>query len=310
LSIPHAEILILLGLFIRVMPQLGRLQRYWQSFVSLLPAFAAVTELEHQCAQAAEIRVPVQPAPHLRRVLGLEQVSFRYPHSERLVLQNVDLTVAAGRITAIVGPSGAGKSTVADLIMGLIEPERGRVTIDGVVLQKQQTYAWRQRIGYVAQDTFLFHDTVRQNLIWARGDATDDEIRRALKMAAAEEFVMRMPQGLDTVVGDRGALLSQGERQRIALARALLRRPMLLVLDEAFNSLDAENEQRIWRTIERLRGEVTIVLIAHRFSTVRSADVIYVLEDGKVAESGDWAALYANENGRLRTLYEAQKVLA
>ena len=310
LTIPHTEILILLALFIRLMPQLGRLQNYFQSFVSLLPAFAAVTELERRCVEAAEVRAPAQPAPRLSNTLRLEQVSFRYPRGERFVLQDVDMAIPAGRITAIVGPSGAGKSTAADLIMGLIEPEQGRLTIDGAALERQQAYAWRERIGYVAQDTFLFHETIRRNLKWARNEASEAEVMRALEMAAADDFVLRMPQGLDTVAGDRGALLSQGERQRIALARALLRHPTLLVLDEAFNSLDAENEQRIWRAIERLRGEVTIVLIAHRFATVRSADVIYVLEDGKVVESGEWTALYANENGRLRTLYEAQKVLA
>jgi ATP-binding cassette subfamily C protein len=310
LTVPRAEILILLALFIRVMPQLGRLQERWQTFVSLLPAFAQIADLEHRCTQAAEARTTAQPAPQLRRALRMEQITFRYPGSERPVLQQVDILIPAGQITAIVGPSGAGKSTAADLIMGLIEPEQGRITIDGAVLERQQTYSWRERIGYVAQDTYLFHDTIRENLKWARTDATDAELKRALEMAAADDFVLRMPQGLDTVVGDRGALLSQGERQRIALARGLLRGPSLLVLDEAFNSLDAENEQRIWHAIERLRGEVTIVLIAHRFATVRSADVIYVLENGIVAESGDWAALYARQNGRLRTLYEAQKVVA
>jgi ATP-binding cassette subfamily C protein len=308
LTVPRVELLVLLALFIRLMPQVGRLQNYYQSFVALLPAFAAVTELERRCLAAAEVRTSADPPPQLQHMLRLERVSFRYPRSERFVLQGVDMAIPAGRITAIVGPSGAGKSTAADLIMGLIEPEQGRLTIDGAALERQQAYAWRERIGYVAQETFLFHDTVRRNLQWARTDASEAEMMRALKMAAADDFVLRMPAGLDTVVGDRGALVSQGERQRLALARALLRRPALLVLDEAFNSLDAENEQRIWQAIERLRGEVTIVLIAHRFATVRSADVIHVLEDGKVVESGDWTALYANENGRLRTLYEAQKV--
>ena len=174
----------------------------------------------------------------------------------------------------------------------------------------ERALSWREKIGYVAQDTFLFHDTVRANLLWARPDATESDLRGALRMAAADEFVARLPQGLDTIVGDRGATLSQGERQRLALARALLRRPRLLVLDEATNSLDSENETRILGAIERIHGGITTVLIAHRLSTIRWADLIYVIEDGRVVESGDWTTLSAKLDGRFRSWCVAQGLAA
>ena len=212
-----------------------------------------------------------------------------------------------------MGSSGAGKSTIADLLMGLITPEMGRITVDGVPLEHSQS--WRESIGYVAQDTFLFHDTVRANLLWARPDATESELSEVLTMAAAEEFVSRLPQQLDTVIGDRGATLSQGERQRLALARALLRRPKLLVFDEATNSLDSENETRILSAIEHLRegiagAGVTTVLIAHRLSTIRWADLIYVIEAGRVVESGDWTTLSVKLDGRFRSWCVAQGLAA
>ncbi len=226
------------------------------------------------------------------------------------MLRGVDLRIPAGATVAIVGPSGAGKSTIADLLMGLMPPASGRVMVDNVRLDASHAPAWREQVGYVAQDTPLFHDSVRANLLWARPEATEGELHDALRMAAADEFVARLPHGIDTVIGDRGATLSQGERQRIALARAILRRPRLLVLDEATNSLDSDNEARILGAIERMRGGLTVVLIAHRLSTVRRADLIYVVEDGAVVEWGDWRALCAKLDGRFRTWCVAQGLAA
>ena len=155
----------------------------------------------------------------------------------------------------------------------------------------------------------MFHDTVRTNLLWARPGATEPEMIEALSLAAAGDFVRGLPAGLETIVGDRGILLSQGERQRIALARAMLRRPAMLVLDEATNSLDSDNESKVLGAIERLRGDLTTVLIAHRLSTIRWADLIYVIENGRVVESGDWETLNSRD-GRFRALCEAQSLSA
>ncbi|MGC2757070.1 ABC transporter ATP-binding protein, partial [Candidatus Binatus sp.] len=235
---------------------------------------------------------------------------FTYPPNATPVLRGIDLTIPVGRTVAIVGPSGAGKSTIADLVMGLMPAGSGRVTVDGTPLNPARALLWREGIGYVGQDTYLFHDTVRANLLWARPDANENQLRAALRKAAADEFVARLPDGIDTIVGDRGATLSQGERQRLALARAILRQPRLLVLDESTNSLDSENEARILGAIEQMQGGITTVLIAHRLSTIRWADLIYVIEDGQVVESGDWTTLSARLDGRFRSWCVAQGLAA
>ena len=209
--------------------------------------------------------------------MRLESVSFGYEDVAEPALGSVTLRIPAGRTTAIVGPSGSGKSTLADLLLGLIVPAEGRVLVDETPLTPELLPAWRDQIGYVPQDSFHFHDTVRANLLWARPEASEAELQEALEVAAAG-FVTRLPQGLDTVLGDRGVRLSGGERQRIALARALLRRPAMLILDEATSSLDSENERRVQDAIERLHGRLTILVITHRLTTVRLADSIHVLD--------------------------------
>ena len=181
--------------------------------------------------------------------------------------------------------------------------------VDGNMLEPRLLRPWREQIGYVAQDTFLFNDTVRSNLLWACPEAGEEEIWQALKLAAAAGFISELPEGLETVLGDRGVRLSGGERQRLALARALLREPSLLILDEATSALDSKNERRIQDAIDRLHGSVTILVITHRLSTVREADVIYVLESGRVVESGTWEALISNEDGRFSALAGAQGIL-
>jgi ATP-binding cassette subfamily C protein len=234
-----------------------------------------------------------------------DSVSFKYEDGAQPALASVKLTIPAGQTTAIVGPSGAGKSTLADLLLGLIVPTEGRVLVDETPLTPGLLPAWRDQIGYVPQDSFHFHDTVRTNLLWARPDASEAELQEALEVAAAG-FVKRLPQGLDTVLGDRGVRLSGGERQRIALARALLRRPAMLILDEATSSLDSENERRVQDAIERLHGRLTILIITHRLTTVRRADLIHVLDGGEVVESGNWDALLNGSTGRFRSLCDSQ----
>lgn len=244
----------------------------------------------------------------LRHYIRFEKVSFNYDEGKTPAISNLDLLIKAGETTAIVGPSGAGKSTIADLVMGLIVPDEGWILVDGTQLTPERIKTWRDQIGYVAQDTFLFHDTIRANLLWAHPGATEEEIDHALRLAAIEEFVAGLPRGLNTILGDRGVLVSGGERQRLALARALLRRPSLLILDEATSFLDSENEKRIQMAIEKLHRQMTILLISHRLSTVRAADFIYVLEDGCLVESGTWDSLLANKKGRFFALCQAQGI--
>lgn len=306
LAIPTAEMLLLLFAFARIMPRFASLQQSYQVFVNHIPAFGSVLRMQASCEAAVEPRPQKAEKVELRRAIRFDGVSFRY--AETPVIRDLDLMIPAGQTTAVVGPSGSGKSTIADLTMGLLWPDEGRVLVDGLPLIPGRLKSWRNQIGYVTQDTFLFHDTIHANLLWASPRATETEVRRALSLAAAEEFVARLPRGLDTVVGDRGALLSGGERQRLALARALLRRPTLLILDEALSAVDSENEQRIQEAIARLHGHMTIVVISHRMSAVRGADVIHVLEHGRIVESGTWETLIAREHGRFRALCQAQGI--
>ena len=309
LALPPSEILILLILFARLVPRVRLMQSSYRGFVGLLPGFVTATNIEERSRAAAETAASGGLPSEFRRSVRLEDVWFTYPGGQVPVLRGIDLTISAGRTIAIVGPSGAGKSSIADLVMGLMGPVSGRITIDGMPLDAEHVQTWREKVGYVAQDTFLFHDTVRANLLWARPAATEAGLQEALRVAAADEFVARLPHGLDTVVGDRGATLSQGEQQRLALARGLLRRPRLLVLDEATNSLDSESETRIFSALERIPG-ITTLLIAHRLSTIRWADFIYVIEGGQVVESGNWTTLVAELGGRFRSWCVAQGIAA
>lgn len=302
-----AQVLVLAFTFSRLLGFVSSLQGMWHTFTIVLPTFDLTERLRERLVAAAE---PPRPAEtqrvNLREAVRLTEVSFRYDETKDLfALRGATLAIPARRVTALCGPSGAGKSTVADLVLGLLSPSQGSITIDGLPLNGSRLHDWRQSIGYVPQEIFLFHDTVRANLLWARPEASEADLRAALNAAAATAFVDRLPQGLDTVVGDRGVRLSGGERQRIALARALLRRPTLLVLDEATSSLDPENERLVQDAIERLHGELTILLIAHRLSTVRMADNIVVLSQGAIAESGTWDQLCAREEGTFRRLVAA-----
>jgi ATP-binding cassette, subfamily C, bacterial len=179
--------------------------------------------------------------------------------------------------------------------------------VDGVPLDPGSMSRWREQIGYVPQETFLFHDTIRANLLWARPTATEGELREALRLASADAFVRRLPNGMETVIGDRGILLAGGERQRLALARALLRSPDLLILDEATSSLDSENERQIQHAIERLHGRTTMLVITHRLATIREADLIHVMENGRLVESGSWWDLVRG-GGRFEDLCRAQRI--
>ena len=308
LGMAPAELFVLLVLFLRLAPQFSSLQVYFQALTTEMPAYVGLMDLEKQLtpdATPAESSALAEPIRFARDV-RVEQVTFAY--GSEPVLREVSLTIPVGGAVALVGSSGAGKSTLADIVLGLLAPQTGRVAVDGVELTRARLQAWRDQIAYVPQETFLFHDTVRQNLRWAAPGATDRQIWIALTSAAADDFVRRLPNGLETVVGDRGVLLSGGERQRLALARALLRHPRLLILDEATSALDSENERVVQEAIERLRGTVAILVIAHRLSTVRQANMIYVLESGQIVETGNWETLIARPAGRFRALCLAQGV--
>lgn len=205
---------------------------------------------------------------------------------EPIVLNNVNLEFLGGRMTALVGPSGSGKTTVVDLLARLFSPQDGRITMDGADIRQYDLKSWRQAIGYVSQDTFIFSGTIRENIAFSKPDASFEAIQRAACIANAEEFIARLPAGYDTVVGDRGMKLSGGQRQRIAIARAILRDPPILIFDEATSSLDTVAERMVQAGIEAASRDRTAIVIAHRLSTIIRADRIYVIDGGRVVESG------------------------
>jgi ATP-binding cassette subfamily B protein len=222
-------------------------------------------------------------------------VSFSYP-GHNPVLNDINITIKKGKVTAIVGESGSGKSTLIDLLIGFYEPDKGEILADKKPLQEFDIYSFRHHIGYVPQDTVLFNDTVKSNLLWSNKKATEKEIIEVCKLANADEFIMNLSDGYDTVVGERGVRLSGGERQRIALARALLRKPELLILDEATSALDSHSELLIKSAIEKIAHKTTLVVIAHRLSTIVNADLIYVLQKGRIIEQGNYHNLIKSGN--------------
>ena len=309
LRVSTAQLLVLLFIFARLMPRLVSIYRQLQGLAIALPVLEAVAKLERECLAAAEPAPSHLPEVAFAKGIRLEKVSFNYlRRAASPAVSKLDLEIPAGLTTAIVGPSGAGKTTLADLLIGLLSPTGGRIEVDGKTLTPERLAAWRRHISYVAQETLLFHDTVRANLAWANPGASEDDLWHALRLSAAHDFVAGLPEGLDTILGERGVLVSGGERQRLSLARALLRRPNMLVLDEATSSLDSENELRIQHAIESLHQQMTIVVITHRLSTIRHADLIHVLDHGRVVESGTWDELMARPGGRFLRLCQAQGI--
>lgn len=269
LSISLATLLLLLLIFSRLMPQLASIQSSYQRLLHQLPAFEDVRLLMQACEAAAESKLATEAAPpELAQQITLEHVCFRYEHGNRQVIDNLSLEIRKNATVALTGPSGAGKSTLADLIAGLLVPDSGTIRCDDIVLEGDARMAWRRGVAYITQEVFLFHDTVRANLEWVAEGTGESDIWQALEMAAAADFVHALPDGLDTVIGDRGVRLSGGERQRLALARALLSKPQLLILDEATSALDHENEQKIHQALLQLDGKLTIIIIAHRETTI------------------------------------------
>jgi ATP-binding cassette subfamily C protein len=308
LGVPTAHLFLLLFMFARLMPRVTSLYESAQSFVITFPAFEALMAFEARCLVAAEAPVGHFEPIAMRDRVRFDRVTFDYRGDGAAVaVRDVSLDIEAGQTTAIVGPSGAGKSTLVDLLTGLLAPTTGRVLVDGKPLRSEHLKAWRDQIGYVPQDSFFFHDSVRANLLWANPDATEADLWQAI-MAASADFVRALPEGLDTIIGDRGVLISGGERQRLGLARALVRRPSILILDEATSSVDSENEARIQNAIDDLHEQVTIVIVTHRLSTVRRANGIHVVEQGRLVESGTWNELVSRERGRFCELCSAQGI--
>jgi len=244
----------------------------------------------------------------IRGEVAFDNVSFRYA-TGTVALSRVTFRVNSGEVVALVGPSGAGKSTVASLIPRFYDPVEGRVLVDGRDVRTLQLAPLRRQIAIVPQETVLFATTIRENIAYGRRDATPEEIEAAAVAANAHDFILRTPEGYETVLGERGARLSQGQRQRLAIARAILADPRILILDEATSSLDAESERLVQDALEKLMRGRTTFIIAHRLATVTKAHRILVLDRGRLVEEGTFTELMSGDT-LFRKLYEVQHRLA
>ncbi|MGW6149764.1 ABC transporter ATP-binding protein [Bacillus mycoides] len=306
-----AQLLLIILIFSRLWPRFMTIQSNLEQLAASIPAFKSLWELQEECKEAIEMQ-DIHQQKHIKPICieqGIEckDIYFRYNKKEHLyALQNINVKIPINSMTAIVGHSGAGKSTLIDVLMGLIQPEKGQVLIDGTPLTSENLLSLRRAISYVPQDPFLFNASIRENLLMIDPNASEEQIWTALDFAAAAEFVRMLPKGLDTLIGDRGVRLSGGERQRLVLARAILRQPSILVLDEATSALDTENEVKIQSAIERLKGTMTIVVIAHRLSTIRNADQVIVLGKGEIVQKGEFNQLAKERKGVFRNLLGSQ----
>jgi len=289
-------LLPLIAISARAVPLLSVVQSGLQNLAHDRPALAELGACQLEALHYAESESASEsagvPLPPARRELRLEAVSLYHAGREQAALDRLTLTLAAGSMVHLAGESGAGKSTLADVLAGLVSPTSGRLLIDGMAIGPVQRRGWRQRVAYVQQEPVLLHASIRDNLRWAAPGASDEQVEQALRAAAAQ-FVFALPDGLDTVVGERGASLSGGERQRIALARGLLREPDLLILDEVTSALDAANEAAVAGAIARLRGRMTILVIGHRGALAGLAERRLVMAQGRLTAdeaSGNEAA--------------------
>jgi ATP-binding cassette subfamily C protein len=277
-----AVILTMLLIFARISGPAMQMSQTLQFFAGTVPAHAEFVRLERELATHDAREAPAADAVTQGEIV-FRDVSFHY---DRLVepdagIDRLNLTIAPGTFLGVSGPTGAGKTTFADLLIGLLEPDSGEISVGAARLRGAAAVHWRDHVSYVVQDPFLFRDTIRRNLLWANPQASEAEIWESLAIAGADKFVARLKAGLDTVVGERGTLVSGGERQRLCLARAVLRRPWLLVPDEATSAIDVAAERRILERIRDISPRPTIVMIAHRAESLAYCDRMLRFQNGR-----------------------------
>ena len=285
LEIEAAATVAFFVLLFRLAPRLVLLQNLLYKFVSAHPGYEEVRHLADEANRQVVPNPGAGNPAELRESIELKDVAFSYD-GQTNVLEGMNLVIPRGATVGIVGVSGAGKSTLVDLLLRLADPTKGAILVDGTDLRDIDVKSWRSLIGFVGQETFLFHDSIRHNLEMSKPGVSASAVAVAATRAGAVEFIDRLPAGYDTAVGERGAMLSGGQRQRLALARALIGEPDILLLDEATSDRDSISQALIQQSIREMHGQRTVIIVAHRLSTVRDADVIIALDAGKVAESG------------------------
>lgn len=309
---PLAPIVVAILLFHRALGAMLSTQGAWQRFLSHVGALELVTDEFARQAQHREAEGFRDIGP-FRNEIVLKDVHFSYGTGQPSVLKGVSLTIPANGSIAIVGESGAGKSTLVDLLTLMLKPSEGTISIDGVLGTEIRQSTWRRQVGYVSQETVVFDDTVANNICLWDGDIDRDpelfaRIREAARMAYIDHVIEKLPEGYRSRVGDRGVRLSGGQRQRLFIARELFKRPNLLILDEATSALDSESELAIRKSIDGLRGQLTLVVIAHRLATIRNVDRIFVLDKGLIAESGSYDSLARDSSTQFSRLVATQRL--
>jgi len=280
--------LLLVGVFYRPLEKIAAVIETYPRGIAGFRRYQELLATEPEIADAPD----AVDAPALKGDIRFEKVNFAY-EGGRQILDGIDLTIRAGETVAFVGPSGAGKTTLLALLPRFYEPTSGRITVDGLALDQMKLNSLRRQIGLVSQDVFLFGGTLRENIAYGRLGASDAEVLRAAEQAQLGPMIATLPDGLDTVVGERGVMLSGGQKQRVAIARAFLKNPPILILDEATSALDSQTEREIQSALDALAVGRTTLVIAHRLGTIRHADRIVVMQDGKIVESGQHGPLIA-----------------
>jgi subfamily B ATP-binding cassette protein MsbA len=293
---------VFLFAFLRLIPSVVNFSRLRVQYIGAVAESESVYELLHQAEEEKRPSASALALPQLPRIqneIRLESVS--YAHAGNEILHQVSLVIPRGKTTAIVGASGAGKTTIINLLLGLLQPTSGKITVDGQDLSSFDPESWLKRIGYVGQDFFIFNGSVRNNISLGR-PCTEEELISATRLADAHGFISQLPQGYETHVGDRGLKISGGQQQRVAISRAMLGSPEMLVLDEATSALDNASELNIQQTLSGVSGEKTVLIVAHRLTSVRVADHIVVLRNGRVFEAGSFSDLMS-AGGEFARLY-------
>jgi len=286
----------------RIFSLIQALQGLGQDVNQLVPYVQSVSAYQQTAENNQEIDNGKAPSS-FEHLIRFKDVSFKYPNKEKDVLSGLSFEIEKGAMIGIIGPSGAGKTTIADLLLRLLQPKEGQIMLDNTDIRDIKLKEWRSTIGYVPQEVFLLNSTVESNIKFHDNSIPHEEVVAAAKLANIYDTINNLPDGFKTEVGERGVKLSGGQRQRIALARTLARKPKILILDEATSSLDNESESLIQESIANLKGHVTVIVIAHRINTVMRADMVLVLDNGKLAESGQPEKLLADENSYLHKVY-------
>jgi len=279
---------------IRLMPSLNRISTGWGCLKRYSPCLDEIYDDLMTSKKEIQNRDTLQPsAPVIfERDIKLEKILFAYENCPKPILENLSLTIRKNAMVGFVGPSGAGKTTAVDIIAGLLNPQEGSVLVDGIDA-KSNLRSWQDQIGYIPQNIYLSNDTIKTNVAFGVNpkDINEDTVWQALRLAQLDKFVAGLPAGLETEVGERGIRLSGGQRQRIGIARALYHDPQVLIMDEATAALDNETERAFMTSLERLSGVKTILIIAHRLTTVKACDLIFFLKAGRIVDSGNYAEL-------------------